>query len=134
MARGRDEHRAAQQAVAGLGKTLSRRAGSECELCGASQGCRPILVPPVQDPEEPGVDDAILACERCRDAMTGKKLPGRPDDYRFLETAVWSETVPAQIAAVRLLRRLAADDVAWAAETNEGLWLDEAIEERVQAT
>ena len=131
MASGRDAHRAAQQAVASLGKALSRRARSGCELCGESVGCRPLLVPPA--PEDPDIEHAILACERCREALTGKRRPGSDADYRFLETVMWSDVAPAQVAAVRLLRALAADGVQWAAAANEGLWLDDAIAHRVEA-
>ncbi len=132
MAKGRQAHQAALQALNGLGKDLSRRARSGCELCGESDGCRPQLVPPVG--EDLDIDSAILACPRCREAIDGKRLPGTSDDYRFLETAIWAEIVPAQVAAIRLLRRLAQDDVPWAREANEGLWLDEAIAERVDAS
>lgn len=132
MARGRQAHQAAQQALNGLGKDLSRRARSGCELCGESEGCRPHLVPPTG--EHLDIDSAILACPRCREALDGKRLPGTSDDYRFLETAIWAEVVPVQVAAIRLLRRLADNDVAWAREANEGLWLDDAIVERVEAS
>lgn len=132
MAKGRQAHQAAQQALSALGKDLSRRAGSGCELCGESTGCRPHAVPPVGDEVE--LDTALLACPRCRDAMDSKRMPGNPDDYRFLEAVVWAETAPVQVAAIRLLRRLVADDVAWARETNEGLWLPDEIADRVSAT
>ena len=132
MAKGRQAHEAAKQALNRLGKDLSRRARSGCELCGQSDGCKPHLVPPTG--EELDLDSAILACPRCREALDSKRLPGNSDDYRFLETTIWAEIVPAQVAAIRLLRRLANDDVPWAREANEGLWLDDAIAERVEAS
>lgn len=36
-----------------------------------------------------------------------------------------------QITAVRLLRRLAADEVAWAQEAADGLWLPDEVQLRL---
>ena len=126
MARGRDRHQAHQQAVAALGRSLSRRARSNCELCGESASLKVVEV--AGGPEDPVDDWALMLCERCQDAE-------RQDtgSLRFLEGTMWSETVPAQVLAVRLLRKLAADGVDWATEALDGLWLDEAIEHRVDA-
>jgi protein PhnA len=130
MARGRDRHDERVAALAALGKDLSRRAGSACELCGAASGCQPIEVEP--PPEDgPELDAALLACPRCREALVARRLPGEPADYRFLEGVAWSEVLPVQVAAVRLLRRVAADGAAWAAECAEGLWLSDEVRARL---
>lgn len=130
MARGRDAHKARLKAVAALGKTISRRARSRCELCDGDADLRVFEVPPVE--EEPSDEAAVLACVLCRDDIEAKKLRdfGR---LRFLETAIWSETAPAQIAAVRLLRRVAEHE-AWARDALDGLWLDDEMTARVDAT
>ncbi|HHO49342.1 MAG TPA: phnA protein [Deltaproteobacteria bacterium] len=129
MARGRDRHDARQAALAALGKDLSRRGGSACELCGGKDTPRPVLVPP---PKIPDLDNAILACACCRGLLEGGRLPDA-DDLRFLETAIWSEVGPVQIAAVRLLRRLVAEEIDWAQEAESGLWLDDEVQERISA-
>ncbi len=113
MARGKDAHDARIHAVAALGKALSRRAGSRCELCEAGSGLRPVEVPPL--PEEPDLDAALLLCERCRDLIDAKRLPADTHDLRFLAAAIWSDLPPVQTTAERLLRRL-APDTPWAAE------------------
>jgi protein PhnA len=128
MARGRDAHEARQAELNALGKDLSRRAGSVCELCGGRETPRPFLVPP---PDEPDLDNAILACERCRALLGGPKLPRDASDLRFLEKAIWSEVPAVQVAAVRLLRRLAAAGVSWATEADQGLYLSEDVEARL---
>ena len=111
-----------------LGKDLSRRAGACCELCGGKDAPRPELV----EGEEAILDAAVLACAPCRERMGRDRVEeGDEDAMRFLETAIWSEVPPVQIAAVRLLRRLAGAGVAWAREADEALWLDEATEARV---
>ena len=124
MAKGRDKHQARLQAIAGLGRTLSRRAKNHCELCGEGGSLKVIEVEPVF--EEPEIERAIMACPSCEDAL-GKKGPN-PDTMRFLETAIWSETLPAQLAAVRLTRTLASQGVQWAIDALDGLYLDEDTE------
>ena len=128
MARGRDRHQAHQQALASLGRVLSRRAGSACELCGHGEGLRPVEVEGGE--EEPDPEWAILACERCRDAL-GPKGRWAEGELRFLENAVWSDVVPAQIAAVRLTRRVAEAGEGWARDTLDGLYLDPEVEQRL---
>ena len=129
MASRRDQHHTHLHAVAALGKVLTRRAGSVCELCADSLDLRPLEVPPKE--EEPSIDAAILACARCREATESKKLPRDIDSFRFLTGSIWSEVPPVQLAAVRLLRRLVEADVSWATEVNDELWLDEETEQRV---
>lgn len=124
MARGKDAHEARQAAVALLGKPLSRRARSCCELCGEG-GPLAVLVVDGYPDEDPDEDWAILACERCR-SLTSKRKPA-PDTLRFLETAMWAEVQPVQVIAVRALRGM-APDVPWAQEALDGLWLSEELE------
>ena len=126
MSRRHNEHQQRQQAVAALGRTLSRRARSACELCEGTDGTQPMEVEPVF--ESPDVQRAVLACARCRALPTAKRLSDEAASLRFLEQTVWSETLPAQLMAVRLVRQLAAADIGWARDCAEGLWLDEAVE------
>lgn len=128
MARGRERHDAKAAALQALGKDLSRRAGSACELCAGKQNPRPHLVPP---PDEPSLETAALLCEPCREMLDGGRLLA-PDDLRYLETAIWVEVAPVQVAAVRLLRRLAdGSGTDWAIEALDGLWLPDEIESRL---
>lgn len=128
MSRGRAEHQAKQAALQALGKDLSRRAGSSCELCGGKENPRPHLVPP---PEEASLDTAALLCEPCRSMVEGGRLLDAAD-MRFLEQAIWSEAAPVQIAAIRLLRRVADElEADWATDALDGLWLPEEIEARL---
>ncbi|MCB9741182.1 MAG: phnA protein [Alphaproteobacteria bacterium] len=124
MARGRDQYDAHQAALNALGRPLSRRARSACELCGASGSLS--VVELEGGPEEPDEDWALLLCERCRELPGAKRLDAA--DLRFLETTVWSEIRPTQILAVRLVRRMAEDEVMWARECVESLYLDPEIE------
>ena len=124
MAKGRDKHQARLQATAALGRTLSRRAKNHCELCSEGGSLKVLEVEPVF--EDPDFERAIMACASCEAAL-GKKGPN-PDTMRFLETTIWSETLPAQLAAVRLTRALASQGVQWAIDALDGLYLDEETE------
>lgn len=125
MAKGYDRHQERKAAVAALGRDLARRAKSRCELCGAAGvPLAPWEVPPA--PDEPSADRAALLCATCRAAAEGARLD--PAEWRHLETAMWSETPAAQVVAVRLLRRLAADGVPWARDALDALYLDPDIE------
>ena len=128
MASAKDRHDAHQQALGLLGKDLSRRAGSKCELCGRGEALRVMEVP--CGDEEPSLDSAILACERCR-ALPGARSIERPGELRFLETAVWADSSPVKVLAVRLLRRLG--DESWAQDCLEGLWLDDELSARIDS-
>ena len=120
MARGREKHQAWQLAVSALGKNLSRRARSRCELCESSEKLKVVEVAgsPLEEPDE---DWAILVCAGCESLMDGR--PQGP--VRFLEGSMWSELRPVQIAAVRALRTLEAP---WAVAALEGLYLDPEVE------
>ena len=128
MARGKNSHDERVNAVQGLGKSISRRAGHKCELCGSDRELRIVEVPPVD--EDPDASAALLGCRRCRDAMEAKRLDA--EDLRFLEGAIWAEPVPVRVAAIRLMRRLAEDQVVWARACLDGLWIDEELEARLQ--
>lgn len=121
MAKGRDKHQAWQQAVAALGKNLSRRARSKCELCESSARLKVVEVDG-NPHEEPDEDWAVLVCSACEALMGGDQQ----GPVRFLESSMWSEVPPVQIAAVRALRSV---DEPWAEAALEGLYLDPALEE-----
>lgn len=119
MARGREAHRARVAEVAALGKVLSRRARSQCELCGVRTSLKVHEVAGALP--EPSADWALLLCNDCVRLVDG----GAGEHARFLTETCWSELHPAQITAVRLLRRL---DTPWATEALESLYLDPEVE------
>lgn len=124
MARGKDRHNAQQRALQLLGKPLSRRAKSRCELCGAQRPLRVVEV--AGSPlEHPVPEWAVMICESCESIDTAAVQ--EPNALRFLETAMWSETQPAQILAVRNLQGLAKAGVSWAQEALDSLYLSDEI-------
>ncbi|MEM7166584.1 MAG: hypothetical protein AAF581_14045, partial [Planctomycetota bacterium] len=127
---------AAQQSDdANLGRRHLRPRGSfeDAPLLGGAQGAagvplQPFEVPPVYG--DPDIDRCAFTCERCKDAMTGGPL-GPAEEWRILETTAWSQVPAAQVCVVRLLRRLANDQIGWAQAFLEDLYVDPAIDEWV---
>lgn len=127
MASGQEQYKQRQAAVASLGRPLSRRARSRCELCDSS-GTRltPFEVAPV--PEEPDPDHAVMLCDRCITGAIGGKLDG--NQFRFLETSAWSELPPVQVLSVRMVRRLVAENKTdWASDLIDMLYLPPEVED-----
>jgi len=126
LARGLDVHNARKAAVSALGRDLSRRARSKCEVCGEGGRLTVLEVPPVE--EDPSTDRAVLACDRCCGLPGGGMKRVDANTLRFLGESMWSEVLPAQLMSVRLVRALAETGVPWAQEAADGLWLDEEVE------
>ena len=125
MARRKDQHEAQLSALNALGTALNRRSKSRCELCQDRTRLKVVAIPPL--PESPSVDAAIFCCESCIPLTDPKKPLPETNALRFLETAVWSEIRPVQIAAVRALRRI-APTAQWASDALDNLYLDPDIE------
>lgn len=129
MARGLDQHQARAAAVAALGRGLSRRARSGCELCGVRTSLAVVeILPALEDPDE---EHAALLCERCAALAQDARRRTAPETLRFLEEASWSDVAPVQVLAVRLVQRLSGEGVDWAQVVLDGLYLAPEIEERV---
>lgn len=121
---GKKRHQAQQAALASLGRVLSRRARSRCELCEAKEGLAPVLL---RSSEEPDTDNTLLLCPSCKAAFQTGRIDD-PSAFRFLETQVWSEEPDVQALAIRLLSVI---ELPWADVTRENLWIDEAVQARV---
>jgi len=119
MAKGRDKYEARRQALLKLGTPLSRRSGSRCELCSAAgTSLRPTEVAP--EASEPSYERCILICDRCHHAVVGGQAEAR--EWRFLEEVAWTDLVPLQVTAVRMLRRF-SNEASWASALLESLYL-----------
>jgi hypothetical protein len=85
-------------------------------------------VPPL--PEEPEAEHCVFVCEKCSAALGGGKM-GHSQLWRCLETTVWCEFPVVQVAAVRLLRRVAEDDHTWPRQLLDDLYMDPEVEDWV---
>ncbi|MBK1877399.1 hypothetical protein [Pelagicoccus mobilis] len=126
MAKGLEKYQERQAALSLLGKDLTRRAGSKCELCEASGvALRPYEVPPEE--EVPTLENCVFACDTCREQLEN---PKRMDagHWRCACQSVWSEVPAAQVVAARVLDRLGKEEL-WAREALEDVYFDEEVEE-----
>jgi protein PhnA len=129
MARGYDEHRERQSMVNILGKELARRSRSHCELCDASGVPLSVFEVPPELPE-PTAHAALFLCEACRSQLDNPRQFDATR-WRFLTESVWSDLPAVQVLAVRLLRRISAEE-DWAAGALDDLYLDEDIQAWVE--
>jgi protein PhnA len=126
MAKGYELHQARMMALQGLGKDLTRRAKSKCEITGAAGvPLWPYEVPPVG--EDPDIERTLLISEECRGMLEHpERLAGR--HWQYLAEAVWSEMPAVQVVAWRMLEELAKRE-DWAREALDEVILDPEVEE-----
>ena len=125
MAKGYQANREHQAALSALGKELTRRAGSKCELCeSGGVPLSPYEIPPA--PPEPSVDHCVFICDSCRSQIEKPKSI-RPETWRPLTNTVWSDLPPVQVMAIRVLSHLAKSE-PWASEILDNVFADEKID------
>ncbi|EDY84881.1 PhnA Zinc-Ribbon family [Verrucomicrobiia bacterium DG1235] len=108
-----------------LGKDLTRRAGSKCELCeSAGVSLRPYEVPPEE--EEPRVESCVFICDTCREQLDKPKRMN-VDHWRCACQSVWSEVPVVQVLAARVLDHLGKKEI-WAREALADVYFDEEVE------
>lgn len=125
MAKGYELHQARMMALQGLGKDLTRRAKSKCEITGAAGvPLRPYEVPPVG--ADPDIARTLLISEKCSEMLEHpERLAGR--QWQCLAEAVWSEMSAVQVVAWRMLDELAKRE-DWAREALDEVFLDPETE------
>lgn len=117
MAKGYEANKERQQAIAGYGKILAKRASFRCEWCEGDQDLRPTDLDTAAEPSEATL---ALLCQSCRDLRTAKKLDATR--LRSLSGAIWH---PEPLVALEAARILAASGEDWARQLVEDSLLDE---------
>ena len=109
-------------------RELNKRSGSKCELCTATENLKVYQVLPTQ---KGGTEEAIMACSVCIDQIENA---GNEDlnHWRCLNDSMWSEYIPVQVVAWRMLSRLRSN--GWPQELLEQMYLDEETLEWAKAT
>ena len=109
-------------------RELSKRSGSKCELCGATESLKVYEVLPTK---KGGVDESIMACSTCIDQMENA---GHEDlnHWRCLNDSMWNEHIPVQVVSWRMLSRLRKN--GWPQELLEQMYFDEDTLAWAQAT
>ncbi|HKO77280.1 MAG TPA: PhnA domain-containing protein [Flavobacterium sp.] len=109
-------------------RELNKRSGSQCELCAATENLKEFQILPTK---KGGLDESIFACSTCIDQIEN---PGHEDlnHWRCLNDSMWSEHIPVQVSAWRMLSRLRKN--GWPQELLEQMYFDEDTLEWAQAT
>ena len=109
-------------------RELSKRSGSKCELCGATENLKVYQVLPTK---KGGLDESIVACSTCIDQIEN---PDNVDlnHWRCLNDSMWSEHTAVQVVAWRMLSRLRGS--GWPQELLDQMYLDEDTLVWAQAT
>ena len=129
MARGLDAHRQRIQQRQALGKTLSRRSRSSCELCQKRTALQVIELFP--HPKKPTAQWALLLCDSCQPYVSEKISVDDPNTLQFLHELVWSEILPVQVTAARLAQHLEKAGISWAQGLLDGVYFPPEVEERL---
>ena len=111
-----------------IDRELNKRSGAKCELCGATENLKVYEVLPTK---KGGIDEAVQACTTCIEQIEN---PGNEDlnHWRCLNDSMWSEHIPVQVVAWRMLSRLCA--AGWPQELLDMMYLDEDVLEWAKAT
>ena len=112
MAKGYQANKDRLEELAGLGKSVGKRAGFTCEWCGSKDELR---VWDYQPDLSPAMENLALLCQRCREWACGRKAD--PRELRSIRDALWSDIPAVAEGAARVL--------AQCRET----WVRDAIEE-----
>jgi protein PhnA len=96
---------------------LAKRSGNQCELCAATENLKIYELPPATG----NMEDAILVCPKCLAQIEKKEELDSAHWQQCLSTSMWSEVVPVQVMAWRMLNRLRNE--SWAAEQLEMMYL-----------
>ena len=109
-------------------RELSKRSGSKCELCGATENLKVYEVLPTR---KGGIDESIMACNTCIDQIEN---PDNVDlnHWRCLNDSMWNENAAVQVVAWRMLSRL--HSAGWPQELLDQMYLDEDTLAWAQAT
>ena len=113
--------------IMSIERELNKRSDSKCELCSATEHLKVYQVVPTK---KGGIDESILACATCVNQIENPETSD-VNHWRCLNDSMWSEHLPVQVVAWRMLSRLRnhelldqmyldEDPLAWAQATGEG--------------
>lgn len=111
-----------------IDRELNKRSGAKCELCAATENLKVYQVLPTK---KGGIDEAIMACSTCIDQIENPDH-GDLNHWRCLNDSMWSEHIPVQVVAWRMLSRMRAE--GWPQELLDMMYLDDDTLAWAQAT
>ena len=102
-----------------LEKDLQERSQHRCELCKTTEN---LSIYTVQPSVKVNLSDSIYACETCISQIENSDLLN-PNHWRCLNDSMWSEFVPVQVMAWRMLNRVLS--AGWSQDLLDMMYLDE---------
>lgn len=102
-----------------MNSELEQRSQNKCELCSDNEGITSYTIPPKN------VDKAeyqIAVCSKCS-TLIKSDLSSDANHWRCLNNSMWSDVLPVQVMAYRILNKLDSED--WAMELINMMYLDE---------
>ena len=102
-----------------LEKDLQERSQHSCELCKAAES---LSIYTVQPSKKVNLTDSIYACETCTSQIENSELLN-PNHWRCLNDSMWSEFLPVQVMAWRMLNRLLS--AGWSQDLLDMMYLDD---------
>lgn len=95
-----------------------------CQLCGSDQVVNDVVLAPRED--------TVMLCATCRDQLSGE-VALDTNHLRCLNASAWSQDAAVQVAAWRLLKKLAAEGETWAQDLLDMLYLEPEVLEWAEA-
>lgn len=99
---------------------LEKRSNTTCELCGSIHNLSIYEVPP--KPKKATLSTSIYACSTCIDQIENPETID-VNHWRCLNDSMWSEHLPVQIVAWRMLSRLRNE--GWPQDLLDMMYLDD---------
>ncbi|MFV0540308.1 MAG: PhnA domain-containing protein [Aestuariibaculum sp.] len=100
-------------------QTLKERSNHSCELCQSNKDLSQYTIPPSLTEN---VANDVLVCKNCLDQIEGNTEMD-VNHWRCLNDSMWSEFVPVQIMAWRILQRLRGE--GWPKDLLDMMYLDD---------
>jgi len=109
-------------------KELGKRSDGQCELCAGTEKLSVFEVQPVK---KTGLDAHLMVCETCRELIEDPEKTD-PNHWRCLNDSMWSEHIPVQVMAWRMLSRIRKE--GWPQDLLDMLYLEDEVLEWAKAT
>lgn len=109
-------------------QTLEERSRNSCELCGSKEKLEVYMIPPSLNET---VDNSLLVCNTCKGQIE-ETSDMDSNHWRCLNDSMWSEFVPVQIMAWRMLHRIKKE--GWPQDLLDMMYLDDEALALAKAT
>ena len=109
-------------------QTLQARSNNTCELCSSNKELKQYIIPPSLNEN---VDNSLLVCSTCLNQIDGNQEMD-VNHWRCLNDSIWSEYIPVQIMAWRILQRLR--NQGWPKDLLDMMYLDDEALALARAT